>query len=318
MKKIIIFITIMILILSFENIKALTLTQEVTKIGDGYFTTNNSNFTVDGSNYFTTINQDSNIQFLDITFTENQNTADADYIAFPFQLGIPGTTVITTTQQVDYDYCHRWNCNLFNTDGTCQRFVCDSLYTNTDTSVDREYVQYTLTQFQIYPRIYYADNTANSCFFNDNYIMCPTNNKNVKQLQLQVLFNPVRSTSVKIGISRAWQKFKNQNIQSAIEQQTQQQQQNFNNFMNETTTYDDQQNTNITGVNETIEYEQMEQNLIESLDLNGSVLDSITINPNASVFIWNIVEVLRSMNPAIILLMTSILGLGIIKLVLNR
>lgn len=73
--------------------------------------------------------------------------------------------------------------------------------------------------------------------------------------------------------------------------------------------------------NETAElnnYSTAEDQVLNSLDFSGVNSTAITINPNASVFIWSIVDRLRSMSSAIVLLMTSIFGIGIIKLVLNR
>lgn len=97
------------------------------------------------------------------------------------------------------------------------------------------------------------------------------------------------------------------------------QNQNTDRIINENATYSDTPSVDTTNETQELDnYEQAEQNLINSLDLNMSVMDGITINPNASAYIWQIVDRLRQINPAIILLMTSILGMGIIKMVLNR
>lgn len=66
------------------------------------------------------------------------------------------------------------------------------------------------------------------------------------------------------------------------------------------------------------DYSTAEEQVLNSLDFSGVNQTTVTINPNASLFIWNIVDRLRSMSGAIVLLMTSIFGIGIIKLVLNR
>ena len=60
-----------------------------------------------------------------------------------------------------------------------------------------------------------------------------------------------------------------------------------------------------------------EDTLMQNLDFNTTEMN-ITINPNASTFIWNVVDSLRSISTKIVLLMTSLLSIGIIKLVLNR
>ena len=64
-------------------------------------------------------------------------------------------------------------------------------------------------------------------------------------------------------------------------------------------------------------FEQEEDNLRNGLDL--SIEESeITINPEANTFIWNIVNRLRGMSGKIVLLFTSVLSLGIMKMILGR
>lgn len=64
-------------------------------------------------------------------------------------------------------------------------------------------------------------------------------------------------------------------------------------------------------------YEQEENSLRNGLDL--SIEDTeITINPEANTFIWNIVDRLRGMSGKIVLLFTSVLSLGIMKMILGR
>lgn len=64
-------------------------------------------------------------------------------------------------------------------------------------------------------------------------------------------------------------------------------------------------------------YEQEEDSLRNGLDL--SIEESeVTINPEANEFIWNVVEKLRGMSSKIVLLYTSVLSLGLMKMVLGR
>lgn len=102
-------------------------------------------------------------------------------------------------------------------------------------------------------------------------------------------------------------------IQGVIEQQ-----QDTNDILNETIQYNTQTNTNTIGANETLQAGAMEDQLIQQNEFNGSILDNMSINSSASGFIWQIMEGLRGMNVAIVSLMTMALGLGVIKLVLNR
>ena len=91
-----------------------------------------------------------------------------------------------------------------------------------------------------------------------------------------------------------------------------------NEIMNQTIEYNTNVNTNTKGANETIQAGQMEDQLIQQNEFNGSIMEGMTINSSASGFIWQIMERLRGMNIAIVTLMTMALGLGVIKLVLNR
>lgn len=94
------------------------------------------------------------------------------------------------------------------------------------------------------------------------------------------------------------------------------QNQNTDKIINETTTYDTNatEPTNGTTINE---YTQKEEQLFTIMDFNATS-QTVTINPNTSNFIWLIVERLRTISPYIILFMTSVLALGLIKMVLNR
>ena len=64
-------------------------------------------------------------------------------------------------------------------------------------------------------------------------------------------------------------------------------------------------------------YEQEEDTLRNGLDLNIEESE-ITINPEANTFIWEIVNKLRGMSSKIVLLFTSVLSLGIMKMILGR
>lgn len=74
----------------------------------------------------------------------------------------------------------------------------------------------------------------------------------------------------------------------------------------------------INGKEDINNYTEKEEELFGRLDFEGIGNNEITINPQASSFIWQIVERIREMNGKIVLFMTSILGIGIIKMILNR
>ena len=103
-----------------------------------------------------------------------------------------------------------------------------------------------------------------------------------------------------------------------IQEQINQSITNTNTIMNQNHTYNNNPSENITGQNNVNEMTNAEENLMNNLDFSGASEVNVSINPNSSNFIWNIVNRLREINPAIITLMTSILGIGIFKLILNR
>lgn len=65
------------------------------------------------------------------------------------------------------------------------------------------------------------------------------------------------------------------------------------------------------------EYETQEDSLREGLNLEIDNSE-ITIDPQANTFIWNVINRLRGMNGKIVLLFTSVLSLGLIKIILGR
>ena len=64
-------------------------------------------------------------------------------------------------------------------------------------------------------------------------------------------------------------------------------------------------------------FEQEEDTLRNGLNLDIENTE-ITINPEANTFIWNVVNRLRGMSGKIVLLFTSVLSLGIMKMILGR
>ena len=64
-------------------------------------------------------------------------------------------------------------------------------------------------------------------------------------------------------------------------------------------------------------YDKQENNLRNQLNLNIEDTE-ISVNPNANNFIWEVVNKLRTMSGKIVLLFTSVLSLGIMKMILGR
>lgn len=118
-----------------------------------------------------------------------------------------------------------------------------------------------------------------------------------------------------VGISDKLNYMYSSDISAIIESQNN----NTQAILNENTTYNSDPSENITGQDDMNEFDNTQRNILNNLDFSGiNETGNITINGNANSFIWNIVTALRNMNVAIVTLMTSILGIGLIKMVLNR
>ena len=102
----------------------------------------------------------------------------------------------------------------------------------------------------------------------------------------------------------------NGNVEQAVDRvnETLNQNHEYNNNASQNTENEKQEMEN---------YEQEEDSLRNGLDLNIEESE-ITINPEANTFIWNIVDRLRGMSGKIVLLFTSVLSLGIMKMILGR
>lgn len=82
--------------------------------------------------------------------------------------------------------------------------------------------------------------------------------------------------------------------------------------------YNDTPSEELEGKEEIDNLKNKEEELLGNLDFSGAEDIEITIEPESASFIWQVVDSLRSMSGKIVLLITSILGLGIIKMILNR
>lgn len=149
----------------------------------------------------------------------------------------------------------------------------------------------------------------------DNFtVRCPVTTNNVSGLKISMNVSDIDSSQYRLGIYPVWtiEKERTQEVIDAITNQTQE-------VINSNTSYEGiNQSEEINGSQELTSYEQEEQNLLDSLNMTEVDNLDITINPNASSFIWTIVDALRNMSSKIIVFMTSVLGLGVIKMLLNR
>lgn len=98
----------------------------------------------------------------------------------------------------------------------------------------------------------------------------------------------------------------NQNITEINDTLNQEHQYNNNGWVDTTTEKEEMES-----------FEEEEQELRDNLNLNIENSE-IIINENASNFIWEIINQLRGINGKIVLLFTSVLSLGIMKMILSR
>lgn len=136
-----------------------------------------------------------------------------------------------------------------------------------------------------------------------------TSNSTIKSY-LQVVAVETKELGLYTDTIRQIVENSNGNVVQAVDQvnNTLNQDHQYNNNASESTENEKQEMEN---------YEQQEDTLRNGLDL--SIEESeITINPEANTFIWNIVDRLRGMSGKIVLLFTSVLSLGIMKMILGR
>ena len=314
--KILLIISLISIIFLTEKTQALTLTSEVTKSGDGFFTlTNASDYTSAYSGYWKRVYDNTNVQSFDFNFSSALNTSDSDYVGFLFQYNQPLGTEVQETNHGRY--CTKWHLTEWTSRnngefGTMDTYTCQT-YSTYDSGTDTYIEQQSVESANFYFRVYYEnDGGWNSCFLNDTELVCPTSRKKIEKLQVQVLFKAQHATSFNFAVQRGWNKYKS-TTQEMIEKQTEtnntlQQDHTYNNNASQSTT---------TQENQMNSFEQEEDTLRNSLNLD--IEDSeITINPNASNFIWETINRLRQMSGKIVLLFTSVLSLGIMKMILGR
>lgn len=137
-----------------------------------------------------------------------------------------------------------------------------------------------------------------------------TNNSNITNVYPTLIGYETEELGIYTDTIRQIIEEANGNIEQAVDRvnETLNQNHEYNNNASQSTENEKQEMEN---------YEQEEDTLRNGLDLNIEESE-ITINPEANTFIWNVVDKLRGMNGKIVLLFTSVLSLGIMKMILGR
>lgn len=262
---------------------------------------------------------DNKINEYHITFdTNNVNYSNITYIEIPFLFSQPlGKEEVhldsdnLSMKDKNAVYCKEWK---MNSDGNYQCIIYDSKISSGNVK-DHEYVykNYALDQFSFYIQLVYSDDTWNTCSLNSSSnIVCNVNGKIPKQLYFYINFKTTETTTFLMAISRGFRCYSSatQEQIDAINNvdETLKQNHEYNNNASEDTSEQE---------NEINNYEQQEDSLRNSLNLD--IEDSeITINPEANNFIWETINKLRGMSSKIVLLFTSVLSLGLMKMILGR
>lgn len=272
-----------------------------------------------------TSSQINNVTFTDTSFYLGSDLSlknyAGGYISIPFQIRLPIVWNTTNnTVQTDSAYCERYDCSATQSGtGYCQRYQCTKyVQTSTNTISDRERLE---PQLIVIPIIYYSDETGThwlTCDIDntDNTIKCPINNKmnNIVRLRISsyVFYTTSASYQYTLNVGKMV-KIYSEPTNEIIEQQKE-----TNETLKEEHTYNTNESQSTQQQQQEMNnYEQEEDTLRNNLKLDIEDAE-ISINPQASTFIWEVVNRLRSINPKIVLLFTSILSLGIMKMVLGR
>lgn len=137
-----------------------------------------------------------------------------------------------------------------------------------------------------------------------------TSDSSITALQSVVIATETKELGVYTETIRQIIENSNGNVKDAVDR--------VNNTLNQDHDYNTNPSESTENEKEQIDnYETQEDGLRNGLNLDIENSE-ITINPNANNFIWETINRLRGMSSKIVLLFTSVLSLGLIKIILGR
>ena len=222
-----------------------------------------------------------------IMFTYTFSPQNANfYDDFPknLQWSITGNTT-SSASGANEDYISNYNVRVSPTCPTCARY---RVYLTVTPSTDIKFIQLNM-------RIK-GNQSEEELKYDFNYFNLPTGSE-----YISINYNTDESVIVI------------QEQTQIIKQQTEQ----IIDIMNGDYEFNQNASETIPGQETIDDYTDEEVELLDGLTFEVEEAE-VTINPYASSFIWEIVNRLRGMSGKIVLLFTSILSLGLIKMVLNR
>lgn len=225
--------------LFFEKVNAASIVIPSTSATTFWNTNGWSNFDVtsDQTRAFKTIysSDDEINEYISFGSFSGSQPQNFDYIAFQISMTYP--KVMSYTNSLEDHYCSKYSCSdeVYDCNsGTCYRycrtFSC-STYASRSTGSILTQIPNEITMHNMMFTITYTDNNTNTCFLQENEVVCPTDGKTPKQLNIYIHFKAVKTTTFDLYVSRYTMLYKAQNMQGAIEEQTQQQQQQHNETM---------------------------------------------------------------------------------------
>lgn len=292
-----------------QKVNASEISANVSYLDEEYFTITSNNTFYNSLDYYVfTLTGDNVSHRIQVNLDNPINTSNFDYIQLNYiASGGFSTNNNTNTNNLNYNYCKVWTKSSQNDSYICTQFKedTDEFIIQNDTIS-----YYNLSNFI---NVYAVTNEGNrlNCSVNGNNILCPTNNKTITQFTFDYAFNG-NNSQVKFYFYGRYSKFTSETnkINNSINKvdETLKQNHEYNNNASKDTTAQE---------NEINNYEQKEDSLRNSLNLD--IEDSeITINPEANNFIWETINKLRGMSNKIVLLFTSVLSLGLMKMILGR
>ena len=194
------------------------------------------------------------------------------------------------------------------------------MYGNTTTSanegVSNKYIQ--SYSCSITPN----DNAVNRIYLNCTFIPTQT----IKYFKATIMYNKLNDNIqfAKYGYMTMDSFTSTEDVSGVINNQTNVIQNGFNQtnqiiegIINEDKEYNTEGRP-ITGGQGVQDMENLENDIMGQLDFSGKDNLEVNIDSNTSNFIWEIANQIRQLNQKILLLITSMLGLGVIKMILNR
>ena len=296
-----------------QKVNAAEIVQNVRQVNNGYLTATSNHSNSTWYTYTQVIDNTNmpNDKLKNFSYVFENPLNVSDFVEFQLLISSPGIADITTTNIENF--CIQWTKS-----GSSDKYVCSEYNQNTSYSKDN-LIYSNLENFSINAYVDFEGGGWTTCSWGSgSSLICPgknsSTNTGIKQLNIYYSFNTSANSSLtksfSLNLLRSYVNYNLLNdseVIASIENEIKKDHEYNNNASKDTTEQE----------NEINNYEQQEDSLRNSLNLD--IEDSeITINPEANNFIWETINKLRGMSSKIVLLFTSVLSLGLMKMILGR